>query len=132
MPTIKNVVPIGPPLEPFTLKLSAPAQDDLIQILAWTQQAFGDAGRVRYENLIGAALMDLRKDPGRVGVKSLPEIGKGVCTYHLASSRKRVGSSEQVAQPRHFVLFRVSGQVIEVARLLHDAMDFTRHAVRSR
>lgn len=106
-----------------------PAQDDLIQILTWTQQAFGDLGRARYENLIGAALMDLRKDPGRVGVKSRPEIGKGVCTYHLASSRKRVGSSEQVAKPRHFVLFRVSGQVIEVARLLHDAMDFIRHAV---
>ena len=129
MPTIKNVVPNGPPHEPFTLKLSAPAQDDLIRILAWTQQAFGDVGRVRYESLIGTALIDLRKDPGRTGVRQRPDIGKGVRTYHLASSRKRVGSSEQVAKPRHFVLFRVSGQVIEVARLLHDAMDFTRHAV---
>ena len=132
MPAKKEVISIGPPLEPFTLKLSAPAQDDLIRILAWTQQAFGDVGRVRYESLIGTALIDLRKDPGRTGVRQRPDIGKGVRTYHLASSRKRVGSSEQVAKPRHFVLFRVSGQVIEVARLLHDAMDFIRHAVRSR
>ena len=101
----------------------------MIQILAWTQQVFGDVGRVRYENLIGTALIDLRKDPGRVGVRQRPDIGKSVCTYHLASSHKRVSPSAQVAKPRHFVLFRVSRHVIEVARLLHDAMDFTRHTV---
>ena len=111
------------------MKVSAPAQDDLIQILTWTQQAFGDMGRVRYENLISTALVDLRKDPGCAGVRQRPDIGKGVCTYHLVSSRTRVSSSEQVAKPRHFVLFRVSRQVFEVARLLHDAMDFTRHTV---
>ena len=112
---------------PFTLKLSAPAQDDIVQILAWTQDAFGDVGRARYENLISTALIDLRNDPGRAGVRQRDDIGKGICTYHLASSRKRVTTARQVAKPRHFVLFRISRNVVEVARVLHDAMDFSLH-----
>lgn len=112
----------------FTLKLSAPAQDDIIQILGWTQEAFGDVGRTRYENLITAALADLRNDPGRVGVRQRDDIGTGICSYHLASSRQRVTTARQVAKPRHFVLFRVSRNVIEVARLPHDAMDFSLHS----
>jgi hypothetical protein len=32
--------------------------------------------------------------------------------------------SKHVAKPRHLVLFRVKKNVIEVARQLHDAMDF--------
>ncbi len=114
---------------PFTLKLSAPAQDDIIEILAWTHNAFGDVGRNRYENLITTALIDLRNDPGRAGVKQRNDIGTGICTYHLASSRKRVATARQVAKPRHFVLFRFSRNVIEVARLLHDAMDFSLHFI---
>ena len=52
------------------------------------------------------------------------DIGKSVCTYHLVSSRKRIDANKHVAKPRHLVLFRVKKNVIEVARLLHDAMDF--------
>lgn len=109
--------------------MSKPAQDDFIQILEWTQAAFGDVGRARYENLISTALIDLRNDPKRAGVRQREDIGRGVCTYHLASSRKRINTSNQVAKPRHFVLFRVSRHVIEVARLLHDAMDFYSYPV---
>jgi len=57
------------------------------------------------------------------------DIGKSVRTYHLASSRKRSTTSKHVAKPRHLVLFRVKRNVIEVARLLHDAMDFAQHGV---
>jgi toxin ParE1/3/4 len=113
----------------FTLKLSTRARDDIIEILAWTQEAFGDVGRTRYENLIATALIDLRNDPRRAGVRQRDDIGTGVCTYQLASSRQRVTTARQVAKPRHFVLFRVSRHVIEVARLLHEAMDFSRHMV---
>ncbi len=120
---------VNPLTGPFTLQLSTPAQDDITQILAWTQEAFGDVGRTRYENLITTALIDLRNDPDRVGVRQRDDIGGGICTYHLASSRKRVTTARQVAKPRHFVLFRVSRNVIEVARLLHDAMDFSIHPV---
>ena len=74
-------------------------------------------------------MIDPRADPARTGVRQRDDIGKSVCTYHLASSRKHATSRKQVAKPRHFVLFRVKKNVIEVARLLHDAMDFAQHAV---
>lgn len=92
-------------------------------------RALGDSRRNRYENLISTALIDLRADPARAGVRQRDDIGKIVRTYHLASSRKRATTRKQVAKPRHFVLFRVKKNVIEVARLLHDAMDFSQHAV---
>jgi toxin ParE1/3/4 len=111
----------------YKLVLSGSAQQDITQILEWTQEAFGDAGRTRYENLISTALIDLRTDPTRAGVRQRDDIGKSICTYHLASSRKRTTTSKHVAKPRHLVLFRVKKNVIEVARLLHDAMDFVQH-----
>lgn len=114
-------------LSSHTLVLSGAAQQDIAQILEWTQEAFGDAGRTRYENLISTALIDLRTDPTRAGVRQRSDIGKSICTYHLASSRKRASTSRHVAKPRHLVLFRVRKNVIEVARLLHDAMDFVQH-----
>lgn len=113
----------------YTLVLSAAAQGDIAHILEWTQEEFGDTGRTRYERLISTALIDLRADPARAGVRQRDDIGKRVCTYHLASSRKRVTTSKQVAKPRHLVLFRVKKNVVEVARLLHDAMDFSQHGV---
>lgn len=113
----------------YRLVLSSKAQDDISQILQWTQEAFGDVGRTRYENLIRAALMDLRTDPARLGVCSRADIGPDVSTYYLASSRKHVITSKQVAKPRHLFLFRLKQDVIEVARLLHESMDFQRHLV---
>lgn len=111
----------------YALVLSGAAQQDISQILQWTQEAFGDSGRTRYENLISTALIELRTDPTRAGVRQRDDIGKSICTYYLASSRKRTTARKQVARPRHLVLFRVKKNVIEVARLLHDAMDFVQH-----
>ncbi|MDO8457985.1 MAG: hypothetical protein Q7T07_13865 [Burkholderiaceae bacterium] len=72
-------------------------------------------------------MIDPRADPARTGVRQRRDIGKSVCTYHLASSRKRTTSRKHIAKPRHLVLFRVKKDMIEVARLLHDAIDFVQH-----
>ena len=114
-------------LSSYTIVLSGAAQQDITQILEWTQEAFGDTGRARYENLISTALIDLRADQTRTGEGHREDIDKSVCTYHLASSRKRTTTGKHVAKPRHLVLFRVKKNMIEVARLLHDAMDFVQH-----
>lgn len=111
------------------LLLSAPARQDISHVLQWTQHAFGAAGRTRYEALISAALIDLRADPTRAGVRPREDIGASVYTYHLVSSRKRISGGQRVAQPRHLFIFRVSATTIEIARLLHDAMDFVQHGV---
>lgn len=107
----------------YTLRLSTPAQNDIARILEWTQTSFGDLGRTRYEKLIAAALVDLRTDPARAGVRVRDDIAPAVCSYALSFSRKRVTTADQIAKPRHLVLFRVKGEVVEVARLLHEAMD---------
>jgi len=51
---------------------------------------------------------------------------EGARTYHLSLSRSRLPGAV-VKEPRHFILFRRSGEVIEVARILHDASDLERH-----
>ena len=64
--------------------------------------------------------MALLEGPTIVGARERREIGKGVCTLHVARGGRK---------GRHFVLFRVSSAVrqIEILRLLHDAMDLKLH-----
>ena len=51
----------------FLYRLSEAAQDDVLGILAWTHEQFGEAARLRYEHLIVAALRDLASQPDRPG-----------------------------------------------------------------
>ena len=53
-------------------------------------------------------------------------LADGVKTYHLRFSRNRV-KGERVKRPRHFLLYRVTGNLVEVARVLHDSRDLERH-----
>jgi toxin ParE1/3/4 len=118
----------APAIQPrYQLRVAKAAQDDIAQVLEWTAHAFGTPGLKRYEALIQAALSDLATDPNSAGVRIRDDIGPAICTYHLASSRKRSSMGNQVAKPRHLMVFRVVGNVVQVARLLHDAMDFARH-----
>jgi toxin ParE1/3/4 len=111
----------------YKISIADAAQTDLDDILDWTTNAFGIAGRKRYEALIQNAFIDLLSDPGRNGVRQRNDIGMGICAYHLSTSRKRTTSAAHVAKPRHLVFFRVQGKVIQILRLLHDSMDFARH-----
>jgi toxin ParE1/3/4 len=60
--------------------------------------------------------------PNVIGAKARDDIGKGILTLHVA---------RQGRKGRHFVVFRIGHdkgrEVIEVLRLLHDAMDLPRH-----
>lgn len=110
-------------------RLSESAKDDIIDILAWTQERFGEAARLRYEALIVAAIRDIAEDPSRPGSAERPELGAGARSWHLRYSRESVRTGAGVVrQPRHFIIFRIdtSGSV-EIARILHDAMELQRH-----
>jgi len=111
------------------LRLSAAAEADIVGILTWSEDRFGDAARRRYEVLLAAALRDLAVDPERVGSAARPEIGPDVRSYHLFHSRERARTEgEIVHRPRHFILYRVmTPGVIGIGRVLHDAMDIDRH-----
>ena len=57
-------------------RLSAAAQADIVAILAWTHEQFGEAARSRYEALIVARLRDIAIEPHRAGSIDRPELGK--------------------------------------------------------
>ena len=106
------------------LRLSALAQADIVNVLAWTAQRFGDQAQARYEQLLAKALRDLSAEPLRLGSAARPELGNGVRSYHLRHSRKR----SEVARPRHLILYGIAdGSIVEVGRVLHDAMELERH-----
>lgn len=109
-------------------RLSAAAQTDIIGILAWTHEHFGEAARERYEALLVAALRDVSFQPERPGSLERPELGEGVRSWHLQLSRERARTGTGVVRrPRHFLIYRAESDMIVVARVLHDAMELARH-----
>jgi toxin ParE1/3/4 len=109
--------------------LSSLAQQDIEAILAWTHRELGESMRLRYEELLIQAMLDLADDPGRVGSTARPELMPGVFTYHLHYSRNRVSrSAGRIRKPRHFLLYRLAMDGhLEISRVLHDSMDLARH-----
>ena len=106
----------------WAVRLAATAQADYLDILRWTATQFGQAQAHAYAETLSTALMSLAAGPKVAGVRSRNDIAKGLFTLHVAR-RGRKG--------RHFVLFRIGSErgasVIDVLRLLHDAMDLARH-----
>jgi toxin ParE1/3/4 len=110
------------------VRLSALAEDDIVAILARTEETFGEAGRLRYEALLAACLRAIAIDPPCAGSVARPEIGGGVRTYHLRHGRARVPPAARVRKPRHFLLYRsFKPELVGVGRVLHDAMDLPQH-----
>lgn len=111
------------------VRLSRAAERDIVDILAWSQSQFAVAARHRYERLIVTALSDIASNPFQHGGVARPELGDGVRSWHLGTSRRRAAKSGAVvARPRHFIVYRPAGSdLVEVGRLLHDAMELERH-----
>lgn len=107
-------------------RLTHTAQADIVEILAWSHDQFGEEARTRYEALIVAAVRDAATRSGEVGHKVRPELGDGVFSWHLAQSRTR-SSGGTVHRPRHFLICRRDGDELIVGRVLHDAMELRRH-----
>lgn len=109
-------------------RLSDAAQIDVINLLAWTHEQFGEAARLRYQRLIVAALRDVATQPDRPGGIARPELGAGVRSWHLRLSRDRAATgAEAVRRPRHFLIYRLEPALLVVGRVLHDAMELARH-----
>lgn len=107
------------------LRLSALAQADIAHVLSWSEQRHGSRARERYEQMLSTALRNLAADPFCLGTMARPELGEEVRSYHLRSARSQSG----VARPRHLILYRIRGtSIVEVGRVLHDAMELERHA----
>ncbi len=110
-------------------RLSTETQGDIAAILSTTHGQFGEQVRVRYEELLVQAILDVAGDPGRPGTLERPELAKGARMYHLRHSRDHVSRSVgRIRKPRHFLLYRLAGDgCVEIGRVLHDSMDLARH-----
>jgi len=106
----------------WAVRLTAAAGADFEDILHWTVEQFGEAQARVYAETLSAALEALTAGPTAPGIKARDDIARGLFTLHVA----RLGR-----KGRHFVVFRIGRdrerEVIEVLRLLHDAMDLPRH-----
>lgn len=71
------------------LRLTHPARRDIADLLDWSAEHFGAAGRRRYEALLEAALRDIAADPGRPGSREEPQLGPDLRIYHIRLSRDR-------------------------------------------
>ncbi|MCU1776482.1 type II toxin-antitoxin system RelE/ParE family toxin [Pseudomonas sp. 14P_5.3_Bac1] len=99
-------------------RITNAARADIVDILRLSQTQFGDQARQRYTALILAALRALASTPYRIGShdrRDRRELAPGLRSYHLIYSR-------------HIVFYRVANDdLIEVVRLLHNAMDVQLH-----
>jgi len=110
------------------LHITAEAAHDVDDILASSEDRFGLPVAEAYRGLLVTAFQDLLRDPSRPGVASRTGIRPGILLYHLRHSRNRAAEGGlRIARPRHLVAFRVSATVLEVLRILHDAMDLPVH-----
>jgi plasmid stabilization system protein ParE len=91
--------------------LLARAEVQIIDVLAYTFEHFGDRKYLEYRALIRAAIEVLEGDP-RTG-KRRPDIHPDAWTCHIARPGKKA---------RHLFVYRIREDV-EIARFLYDAMD---------
>ncbi|MBZ9844252.1 hypothetical protein [Mesorhizobium sp. CA5] len=77
-----------------------------------------------------AALRDIAADPERVGSIARADLGNR--SYHLRYSRDRARTEHGIVlRPRHFLLYRMTLEVVGIGRVLHDAMELRRHLPES-
>lgn len=113
----------------FQLDLGEDSEADIDYILEWSVFRFGAAVRDGYQALMRAMFASIARDPKLPGSHDPSDLGHRLRTLHLRVCRDEVSPAvRRIANPRHFVAYRQAGEVIQVVRLLHDAMDIsTRH-----
>jgi len=109
--------------------LSVAAERDIVSILTWTHEHFGEQARLRYEALLVQAMIDVAENPQLPGSAARDEIAGLARTYHIWHSRNRVNkASGRVHQLRHFLIYRVNDRKqIEIGRVLHESVDLPNH-----
>ena len=106
----------------WPVRITATAEYDFDEILRWTAEHFGEQQARTYAGTLSAALEELSTGLELVGVRVRGDIARGIFALHVARHGRK---------GRHFAMFRIGqdqrGEVIEVLRLLHDAMDVPSH-----
>lgn len=106
----------------WAVRLTAVAEADFAQILRWTAAQFGTRQAQAYARTLSLAIEALSQGPEVLGASPRDDIAPGLRALHVARGGRK---------GRHLVIFRElpaeEAAVIEVLRILHDAMDLPRH-----
>ena len=106
----------------WRVRLTAAAEADVRDIVLWTAKRFGEAQARAYSDTLSRAIRALAEGPAVSGARRREDIARGIMALHVARGGRK---------GRHFVVYRVGAPpkppVIDVLRVLHDAMDLTRH-----
>lgn len=93
-------------------RLSKFAERDLADILRYTIQTWGMKQGAAYFQILAAAKTSIVNNPFLPGSRTRDDLADGCRAY-------RAG--------KHLVFYRVIGNRVEIARILHESMDFPRH-----
>lgn len=106
----------------WRVRLTAAAEADVRDIVLWTARRFGVARARAYADTLSLAVRALADGPAVAGARRREDIAKGILVLHVARGGRKGG---------HVVVYRVGAPekppVIDVLRVLHDAMDLPRH-----
>jgi toxin ParE1/3/4 len=92
------------------LDLTHAALSDLQSVRAYTLETWGEDQEEKYLNEMWDRFAEILADPTRR--RSRDDLFPGCQLAH---------------QGKHVILFRVKGEVLQIVRVLHSAMDFKRH-----
>ena len=103
----------------YTLVFSKQAEQDLIDILQYTLNNFGERQYWIYRSLIKEAIDLITEEPLHVASRSRDELSTGARTYHISKPTFRAS---------HFLLYRINQntQEVELGRILHNNVDINR------
>jgi toxin ParE1/3/4 len=93
-------------------RLSKFAERDLAEILRYTIKTWGMKQGAAYYQLLTAAKSRIVNNPVLPGSKTRDDLADGCRAFRVA---------------KHLIFYRVSGDSVEIARILHESMDFSRH-----
>lgn len=109
------------------VEITGPARRDLAAIFATSEDRFGREAADRYRRLVESALRDLREAPEHGTLRSAESLPADIRLYHLRHSNRRTAGARKVGRPRHVLVVRIETDKLVLLRVLHDAMDITRH-----
>lgn len=103
----------------WRVELASRARRDIAAILRTTLRQFGSRQQGVYSETIKAAIAALVDGPFVLGSSARNDIRPNLRTLHVAREGRR---------GRHFIVYRAGeDRVIEIVRILHDAMDLSSH-----
>ena len=111
-------------------RISGPTREDLAHILAISEERWGEARRIRYAELLAAAMRSISRAPEGPATRDRIDLSTGVRSFHV----RHAPGVRRVKDPVHVIFFRVSKDAIEIVRVLHERMEPSLHiaAVRAR